>query len=274
MNRPPVSPPLSVVLPLHRTAATLDELVGRLEAACPPGTEYVLVDDRCPDRTGDLVLERWAHVPGRLLRLADNVGQHAAVQAGLRHAYGERVIVMDADLQDLPEDAPRLLATLASGGADVVCAGRRGHYADPAQERTARAYRRVARLLSGGRIPVDAGMFSAWRRAAVEKVVALDDHAAPLVPAAALAGLRIATLPVARHSRPRGRSATGSIRRVRIAVRGLVTLTPLHPLARRLQPVRRRAPVAEVVELGLGPQKSGAAIASRSDGVKEPAREP
>ena len=244
-------PTVSVVLPLHRTAATLDELLERLRVSCPPGTEYVLVDDRCPERSGDLVLTRWAHLPGRLLSLAENVGQHACVQAGLRHAHGERIVVMDADLQDSPEDVPRLLAALDAGSADVVCAGRRGHYAHLGQERTARAYRRVARLLSGGRIPVDAGMFSAWRRDSVDRVVALHDHAAPLVPAAALAGLSIATVPADRHSRPRGRSATGSWRRLRIAVRGLLTLTPVHPLARRLQPVRRRPPTAEVLELGL-----------------------
>ena len=249
MNRPSVS----VILPLYRTAASLDELLDRLVAACPEGTEFVLVDDRCPDRSGALVLARWHHLPGRLLRLGENVGQHAAVQAGLRHARGEHVVVMDADLQDAPEDAPRLLAALCSGDADVVCAGRRGRYEDPGQERTARAYRWVARLLSGGRIPVDAGMFSAWPRSSVDRVVALDDHAAPLIPAAALAGLRITTVPVLRRTRPSGRSATGSLRRVRIAVRGLVTLTPLHPVVRRLQPVRRRAPAASVHELGVVP---------------------
>jgi glycosyltransferase involved in cell wall biosynthesis len=247
------SPPVSVVLPLHRTATSLDELLDRLVAACPDATEYVLVDDRCPDRSGDLVLARWRHLPGRLVRIGDNVGQHAAVQAGLRHTRGERVVVMDADLQDLPEDAPRLLAALTSSGADVVCAGRRGEYADPGRQRSARAYRWAARLLSGGRIPVDAGMFSAWTRSSVDRVVALDDHAAPLIPAAALAGLRITTVPVVRRARPRGRSATSSLRRVRIALRGLVTLTPLHPVARRLRTVRRRAPAAEVVELGFVP---------------------
>ncbi len=244
-------PPLSVVLPLHATAGSLGELLERLGAACPPGTEYVLVDDRCPDGSGDLVLEAWAHLPGRLVRLRENVGQHAAVQAGLREVRGERVVVMDADLQDAPEDVPRLLGALEAGDADVVCAGRRGRYATSGQERTARAYRRLARLLSRGRIPVDAGMFSAWRAQAVARVVALEDHAAPLVPSAAVAGLRIATLPVDRHTRPRGRSATGSLRRVRIAVRGLLTLTPLRPVVRRLQPVRRLPPAAQLVELGL-----------------------
>jgi glycosyltransferase involved in cell wall biosynthesis len=246
-----IRPPVSVVLPMYRTGAVLDELLQRLGTACPAGTEYVLVDDGCPDGTGDLVLTRWRHLPGRLIRLEGNNGQHAAVQAGLRHTRGDLVVVMDADLQDSPEDVSRLLDALDTGTADVVCAGRRGHYEAPGQERTARAYRRVARLLSGGRIPVDAGMFSAWHRMAVERVLQLNDHAAPLVPAAALARLRIATLPVDRHTRPRGRSATGSWRRARIAVRGLVTLTPLHPLARRTQRVRRHPPAAEVVELGL-----------------------
>jgi hypothetical protein len=157
---------------------------------------------------------------------------------------------MDADLQDSPEDVPRLLAALASGGSDVVCAGRRGDYTGPGRRRTAAAYRRLARLLSGGRIPVDAGMFSAWHRTAVDRIVALDDHAVPLVPAAARARLRIATLPLDRQARPQGRSATGSLRRLRVAAQGLVTLTPLHAVARRLQAVRRRPPAAQVVELG------------------------
>ena len=218
----------------------------------------MLVDDRCPDGSGDVVLLRWRHLPGRLLLLADNAGQHAAVHAGLRQARGDRVVVMDADLQDSPEDVPRLLAALASGGADVVCAGRRGDYTGPGRRRTAAAYRQLASLLSGGRIPVDAGMFSAWHRTAVASVVALDDHAVPLVPAAARARLRIATLPLDRQARPQGRSATGSLRRVRVAARGLVTLTPLHAVARRLQSVRRRPPQAHVVELGRSSSRSEA----------------
>ena len=238
------------MLPLYRTGAVLDELLGRLAAACPPGMEYVLVDDRCPDRSGDVVLQRWRHVPGRLLLLADNVGQHAAVHAGLRHARGDRVVVMDADLQDSPEDVPRLLSALASGGVDVVCAGRRGDYTGPGRSVRGGVPQAGPRL-SGGRIPVDAGMFSAWHRTAIERVVALDDHAVPLVPAAARARLQIATLPLDRQVRPQGRSATGSLRRVRVAVRGLVTLTPLHAVARRLQAVRRRPPTAHIVELGL-----------------------
>ena len=67
------------------------------------------------------MLARWRHLPGRLLRLGENVGQHAAVQAGLRHARGELVVVMDADLQDSPEDVPRLLTPSTPARRRRVC---------------------------------------------------------------------------------------------------------------------------------------------------------
>jgi len=247
---------VSVVLPCHRTRDSLGELLARLTRACPAGTEYVVVDDACPERTGDLVLAEWSHLPGRLLRTRRNVGQHAAVQAGLRHALGQRVVVMDADLQDAPEDVPVLLAGLDRSTAGLVCAARRGDYAGPIRRRTARVYRHLATLLSGGRIPHDAGMFSAMSHAAVAQIVALEDHAAPLIPAAARAKVTIATVPVTRHRRLRGSSATGSWRRIRIAVRGLLTLTPAQPVLRRLQPLRRRPPELAVVELSPAPSST------------------
>jgi dolichol-phosphate mannosyltransferase len=254
------APPLSVVLPLHRTAGSLDELLTRLVAVCPEGTEYVLVDDACPEDSGGLVLSGWAHLPGRLLRTRANIGQLAAVQAGLRASTGELVAVLDADLQDAPEDLSTLLATLEADPADAVCAGRSGHYARGGRELTARLYRRAVTVLSLGRVPAGAGLFSVLSRHAVDRVVALDDHAAPLVPALARARLRIRAVPVQRRPRPRGRSATGSLRRSRIAAAGLVTLTPLHPVVRRLGPHRRLAPDLEVVELGLVPSTTSSPI--------------
>ncbi len=257
-------PTLSVVLPCYRTRDSLDELLARLGRSCPEGAEYVLVDDACPDESGDAVLVSWAHLSGRLVRIDRNVGQHAAVQAGLRAARGERVVVMDADLQDAPEDVPVLLARLRVDRPHLVSAARRGTYADPGRQRTARLYRRLARILSRGGIPADAGMFSALSRPAVDRIVALDDHAAPLLPAAARAGVSIVAVPVTRQRRPRGASATGGWRRVRIGVRGLLTLTPLQPVLRLVQPIRRRAPDQTVVELHGSPTSSSTADPRRA----------
>jgi glycosyltransferase involved in cell wall biosynthesis len=235
---PTGAPPLSVVLPMHNTRAHVTELLDRLVASCPPGTELVCVDDGCPQRSADAV-RAWAEeasTPVRLLRLTPGVGQHAALMIGLAHTTGDRAAVMDADLQDAPEDVATLLDTLAAeepAGVDLVAAGRRGDYEAGGRQRTARWYRRAVTLLSRGRVPADAGMFSAMTGDARDRILDIDDPVAPLVPLAARAGVRMRTVPVERRARPDGPSSTSSTRRARIAWRGIVTLLPIYPLVRR-----------------------------------------
>ncbi len=86
--------------------------------------EILVVDDGSRDAS-PAVLSRWANVPGvRWLRLSRNFGKEAALTAGIDHAAGDVVVLMDADLQHPPEMiAPMLEAW--RGGADMVCAARR-----------------------------------------------------------------------------------------------------------------------------------------------------
>lgn len=74
---------VSIVLPLYRTRGTLPELLDRLITACPWPLRFVLVDDACPEGSAELVTSRFARLPGRLVTLDQNVGQYAAVLAGL-----------------------------------------------------------------------------------------------------------------------------------------------------------------------------------------------
>ena len=171
------------------------------------------MDDGCPDGTGDLVLTRWRHLPGRLLRLEENNGQHAAVQAGMRHTRGELVVVMDADLQDSPEDVPSP-ARRSTPARPTWCVRAAAATTRPpvrnAPPGPTVASRGCCPVAGSPSTPECSARGTARRSSASSSS---NDHAAPLVPAAALARLRIATLPVDRHTRPRGRSATGSWRR-------------------------------------------------------------
>ncbi|GAA4373038.1 glycosyltransferase family 2 protein [Hymenobacter koreensis] len=122
-------PYLSVVSPVYRGGELLPELVGRLVnslASITPYFEIVLVDDRSPDdawvRIQDLCQQE-ARVKG--IRLSRNFGQHAAIAAGLSHCQGEWVVVMDNDLQDLPEEIPSLLKHARQHNLDYVLASRR-----------------------------------------------------------------------------------------------------------------------------------------------------
>lgn len=226
---------LSVVVPMHRTARWLPELLRRLGDSVP-GADVVLVDDACPDGSGDLAAGIGHHgLTVTVVRVHPNVGQHAAVQIGLRHCTRALVAVMDADLQDAPEDIPVLLdRLLAHPEVDAVCAARTGRYASAGRRATARGYRAVASALTRGRIPRDAGMFMVMRAEAAAGVARLDDPMAPLVPALAATGARLHAMPLERHPRGDGGSGYDGRMRLRVAVRGLAVLTPARAaLARR-----------------------------------------
>lgn len=115
--------PVSVVIPVFNEQQCLGELVERSLAACRQsdlGFELILVDDGSTDRSPELIREAAARQPEvRGVMLNRNYGQHAAVTAGLAQAAGEVVVTLDADLQNPPEEIPRLVAA-AMAGHDVV----------------------------------------------------------------------------------------------------------------------------------------------------------
>lgn len=237
---------VSIVVPMFRTRRFVRPLLERLRAVVP-GAEVLVVDDACPERSGDAALEiDAAGLDIAVVGLSRNIGQHAAVLVGLRAATGDVVVVMDGDLQDAPEDVPTLVAALASDpAAGAVCAARAGRYAAATQRLTARAYRRTATLLSGGRVPRRAGMFLAARRHAVDAVLELDDPFVPLVPALAASGICVRAIDIERAPRDDASTAHTSRLRVSIALRGLVALTPARPVLAALhrRRWRRIAPV-------------------------------
>jgi undecaprenyl-phosphate 4-deoxy-4-formamido-L-arabinose transferase len=121
---------LSVVIPVFRSAASLRELHRRVTSALEgtvPSFEMVLVEDSGGDSSWEVITELAKSDPRvRGLRLGRNYGQHNTLLCGIRAARGEVIATIDDDLQNPPEEIPRLLARLAEG-YDVV-------YGTPAQE--------------------------------------------------------------------------------------------------------------------------------------------
>ena len=244
---------IGVVVPMHATRDCLGELLERIAAALP-GAEVVLVDDACPQGSGEAVMGLARNVPGgldvRLVSVHPGVGQHSAVLLGLARSTADISVVMDADLQDPPEAVGALVAAVVDGSVPVVAAGRRGSYQGRGRLASGRLHRRVLHLASRGRVPPDAGMFVALTREAREAVLALDDPVAPLLPALARAGVPIRTTPVQRSPRSSGATATTSRVRVRTSVRGLLTVLPLHPVVRSVRARRWQQPQITVTDIG------------------------
>lgn len=136
-NMPLPTPLISVVIPVYKAERILDELYRRLRAALEtvtPHFEIVLVED-CGGDQSWAVIERLAAADPRVvgLQFSRNFGQHYGITAGMDACRGDWVVVMDCDLQDQPEEIPRLYAK-AQEGYDVVLA-LRGARQDPPLKR-------------------------------------------------------------------------------------------------------------------------------------------
>jgi glycosyltransferase involved in cell wall biosynthesis len=123
---------LSIVIPVYNNSPTLDELLDRLVAVLEPMGivfELILVDDGSRDDSFAILQRRAAADPRiRPFALAHNFGSQAAVCAGFDRVQGRYGVCMDADLDNCPEDLPRLLEPL-DRGYDLVCGYRENRHA-------------------------------------------------------------------------------------------------------------------------------------------------
>jgi len=117
-----VAGPVSIVIPVYNESANLAALWERLSAVVSElaDWEVVFVDDGSRDNSLTILREFATENPRvRIVELARNFGQHAAILAGFRECRGEVVVTLDADLQNPPEEIPRLLKAIEAGN-DVV----------------------------------------------------------------------------------------------------------------------------------------------------------
>jgi glycosyltransferase involved in cell wall biosynthesis len=172
-------PRLSVVSPVYRAQACLDELHRRLTAtleAMDVDYEIVFVNDGSPDRSGEVlaaIAARDARVV--VLNLSRNFGQHPAILAGLEQARGELIVVMDCDLQEAPEDIPRLYAKAAEG-YDIVFATRRASERSSFKRLTSRAWFSIINLLSDFPVVPNSGTFSLITRQVVDELLRMPNR--------------------------------------------------------------------------------------------------
>jgi glycosyltransferase involved in cell wall biosynthesis len=220
-RKSPNAPRLSVVVPLFNEAATLDELHRRLTAVLfmiGVESEIVYVDDGSSDGTGDAlerIAGRFSHV--RVISLAKNYGQTAALAAGFDAAGGEVIVAMDGDLQHAPEEIPKLLAKL-NEGYDIV-SGWREQRVDNLWTR--RLPSRVANWLmaklSGVSLHDFGTTFKAYRAPVIKRIRLYGDLHRFIPALASWNGARIAEVPIANIARPQNQSHYGLSRTWRVA---------------------------------------------------------
>jgi undecaprenyl-phosphate 4-deoxy-4-formamido-L-arabinose transferase len=167
-------PDLTIVVPVFNEAASVDELYRRTVAALDElGRDYevIFVDDGSSDGTFAVIERLHAADPRvRAVRFKRNFGQHPAMHAGLTRARGDIVVTMDGDLQNAPEDIPRLVAAV-DAGSDVASGRRAARHDSWGRTLPSRLINGMLRRFTGVSISDFGCAFNAYRRSAVDPML-------------------------------------------------------------------------------------------------------
>ncbi len=231
--RPPRAPApvfISCVVPAFNEAnnlpALLQSLVPVLQGMSPQW-EIIVVDDGSTDHTA-AALEPWLQTPGvRSVALSRNFGKEAALSAGLAHAQGHVVVLMDADGQHPVSLLPQMLAGWRAG-ADAVCALRETRADESWLKRQGTAlFYRVVNAGSPMPIPADAGDFRLMDRRVVDALMALPERNRFFKGLYAWVGFRTEFIRYTPAPRESGRSHFSPLRLLGLALTGLTAFSNL-----------------------------------------------
>jgi glycosyltransferase involved in cell wall biosynthesis len=216
---------LSLAIPVHNEEPALPDLLRRTRAvldSIPGGPhEIVFVDDGSTDRSFALLTDA-TREDGRIvaISLSRNFGHQAALTAALDHVTGDATIVMDADLQDVPEVIPQLVDRFAEG-YDVVYVERKGRKEPWLLRLCYFLFYRLLSRLSDVPLPIDSGDFGLMSRRVVEQLRRLPEHHRYLRGLRSWVGFRQIGIAVERDKRHSGKSNYSFGRLIRLAMDGL-----------------------------------------------------
>ncbi|MFZ4779701.1 MAG: glycosyltransferase family 2 protein [Terrimicrobiaceae bacterium] len=244
MSAKETHPCLTILSPCFRDESNIDELHLRLTRVCREmGVDYelLLVDDGSPDRTWENIQAlagRDPHVVG--IRLSRNFGHQLAVTAGLTRAGGERVLIIDSDLQDPPELLPRMMK-LMDDGADNVYGRRLSRKGVTLWKRISyKFFYHLLSFLAGCEIPPDTGDFRLISRRIVDAVNAMPEQDRFLRGMISWTGFKQVAIEYHRDARFAGESGYTLAKLFHFAIDGITSFS--------IKPLR----VATLLGLGTG----------------------
>lgn len=167
-------PTISIIAPIFNEEAVIDELHRRLTPVLDgmnKSFEVLMVNDGSRDRSMERMVEIARKDPRyKIVNFSRNFGHQIAITAGMDHAQGDAIVIIDADLQDPPEVIPKLVEKWQEG-FDIVYAVREKRKGETFFKKwTAAAFYRTLKKITNVDIPVDTGDFRLMSRRAVEKL--------------------------------------------------------------------------------------------------------
>ena len=219
---------LSVVIPVYNEEASLSPLWSELRQVLERlglSFEVVFVDDGSRDRSAEIIRSfRETDRRVRLVRLKTNGGETAATDAGLKTARGRRVVVMDADLQNDPDDIPMLLSYLDHWDAVTGWRVDRAAGDNLVRRASSRIANRIRNWVSDETIQDSGCTFRAFRRECLRGLVLYRGFHRFIPTLLKMRGYRVIEVPVGHRPRQFGRSKYGVLNRAVVAFADLLVI--------------------------------------------------
>ena len=179
---------ISIVIPVYNEEKNLERLFKRIVPVMDSlkrDYEIVLVDDGSTDRSLAILLKH-ADECIKIVELTKNYGQHAAVFAGFENSRGDVIITMDADLQNPPEEIPRIIEVMEEGNYEVVGTVRKTRKDSIFRKIPSKIVNAATRRITGVRLSDWGCMLRAYRRRVVDHMLQTREHST-FIPALATA---------------------------------------------------------------------------------------
>jgi dolichol-phosphate mannosyltransferase len=166
---------ISIVIPVYKNEMDLSELVARLIISCEkisPSFEIILINDGSPDNSWQII-KKLASLDNHILgvSLSKNFGQQSAIFAGIKISQGDWVIVMDADLQDSPEEIPQLFNKALQENSEIVIAKRKWRKDDFLTKFLSKLFYKIYNLLIEFKYDGQTANFGIYSRKVVKAIL-------------------------------------------------------------------------------------------------------
>lgn len=219
---------ISVVIPVYMGAETMDELYSRLvrvleELVHKNSFQIVLVDDQSLDKTWEKILNI-AEKDNRVvaIKLSRNFGQHSALTAGLNHADGNWIVIMDCDLQDIPEEIPKLLS-YTQDGYQVIVGVKKSRNDPKFKILTSNLFSFVYRKLTDSNLKSNVGNFGVYSKNVIASILKMPEQNRSFGLLALWVGYNRVEVQVDHAPRLLGKSNYNFQKRYRLAIDSLIS---------------------------------------------------
>ena len=198
---------ISIVIPVFNEISLIDELYSRLKLVCEGlgrNYEIIIVDDGSSDGSHEKLTQlKNKDTTLRIVKFTRNFGQQAAVLAGFRLSRGKIIVQLDSDLQNPPEEIPKLLEAMAEN-IDLVTTVQRKRRDGTIRVLGSRCLLKIGQMLFGNQVKLNLCSFRVLRRSVVEKIESCKDRSRYMAVLMSWMGLPTVEIEVEHHERKKG----------------------------------------------------------------------